>query len=169
MTKKEKLEKMSEKEALKMLNELQEKAMKFDEIFTQKLRNIFIGIPSILENSKRIERARSSIYSRKFDEDEIEPFFKELALGLSELTARCRETIGPYIYLDIRGDVADFLAQEGPWGECMGTYYQLDFLFESHPKITQESLGHPNGYKSIIIALIASLKMFNSILPKLTK
>lgn len=162
MKEKEKSEKMSEEEALKTLNELQEKAMEFDGVCPKKLKCIFKKIPRILEHSKRIGRARSDIYSKEFEKNELKPFLMELALSLSELTAKCRETIGTDAYLDLRGDVADFLAQEGSYGECMGTYYQLDFLFESHPKIIQGSLGHPGGYKSIIFALITSLKMFNS-------
>lgn len=159
---KEKPKKISEAEALTILNELQKKAMGYDGIYFKELRVVFKKISRILIQSKRIQRARSDVYSKKFKENELKPFFKELALNLSELAAECRGSIGTDAYLDLRGDVADFLVQEGPFGECMGTHYQLDFLFESRPKIVQENLGLPSDYKSIIIVLIAILKMFNS-------
>ena len=65
--------------------------------------------------------------------------------------------------------MADFLAREGNWGECMGTVYELDFLFESFPKAKEEGLGlgRPEGYQSIVTALIATFIMFNLIAPTL--
>jgi len=172
MKKKEKPEKMSEKEALKMLNELQKKAMEFNEFQVVKelgLDKIFKDIPEILEQSKRVDRARSDIYSEKFENNNLRPFLKKLALSLSGLTEKYRQAVGIDKYLDIRGDVADFLVQEGPWNECMGTFYQLDFLFESYPIIAETGFGYPHGYKSIVIALITALKMFNYILVKSEK
>jgi len=163
MKKKEKSEKMSEKEALKMLNELQKKAMEFNEFHVVKelgLGHILEEIPEILEQSKRVDRVRSNIYSKKFEDNNLKPFFTKLVLSLSKLTEKCRQTIGINGYLDIRGDVADFLVQENQWNECMGTFNELDFLFESYPEIILEDLGRPHGHRSIIVSLIAALKMF---------
>lgn len=162
-------EKEAEEKAMKQLNELRDQAIKFDGIAPRGLKNAFKKIPRILEQSKRIGKARSEVYSKKFEEAELKPFLSDFVLGLSEVTAKGRETIGVDSYLDLRGEVADYMAKEGGWGECMGTYYQLDFLFESYPKITQDRLGQSGGYQGMVVAVTAGLKMFNSIAQKLKK
>ncbi|MFH1048685.1 MAG: hypothetical protein V1732_03395 [Patescibacteria group bacterium] len=171
MAKKQKVKKMTEEEALKMLDELREKAMSFNGVCPRKLKLIFEEIPQFVAQAKRVGRARSQIYSEGFKEKQVKPFIEELALGLSELTSSYRTLKGTNPYLDVRGDVADFLAREGDWGECMGTFYALDFLFESFPKIKEEGLclGRPEYYQAIVTALIAGFMMFNSIAPDFQK
>ncbi len=178
MKEKEKSEKMPEEEALEMLNELLRKAMKFDGVCSKGLKNAFKKIPRILKKSKRTERIRrkigkagNAIYSEKFEKKDLRPFIDKLALGLSELIAKYRKIMGLNSYLNIRKDAADFLTQESSWDKYMrGVICQLDLLFESYPHIFLKDLEEPpNDYHSIVIVLIVSLKMFNSIAPTLKK
>lgn len=171
MAKKQKVKKVTEEEALKMLDELREKAMSFNGVCSKKLRSIFEEVPQFVAQAKRVGRARSEIYSKEFKEKQVKPFIETLAFGLSELTASYRTLRGINPYLDVRGEVADFLAREGSWGECAGTVYELDFLFESFPWVKKDGLGlgRPEGYQAIVTALIAGFMMFNSIAPDLQK
>ncbi|MFA5392386.1 MAG: hypothetical protein WC306_01680 [Candidatus Paceibacterota bacterium] len=173
MKEKENKREITEIEAEIMIDELLREAKRYSRIyFVKKLISIFKRIPEVLKYLKRIDRARSVVFSR--NREYIRESLNELALNLSILTEeRYIDIVGVEKYLDTRGDVADFLffgkLQLDPSKE---NYYLLDCLFNY--SYTNNKLGKidmlkedPDGlkdYSYMIISSIASLKMFNCIM-----
>ena len=146
-------------ENIKLLNELLEQAKKIDEIASERLNNALEMIPMILKRSEEV--GFGGICLKQFEQEELDPFLTDFAIGLSEATTRIREIIGTEAYLSIRRDVLDYMLEKVHWGECIKNFKQLDFLFESWPDI---STRPPNGYHyEVPIIIIAGLKMFSLI------
>lgn len=167
------LEEEAEERDIKDLYGLFEQAVNWNVVASKHLTDAFNKIPRILEESKRIERTRSDNYSRIFIKKEMEPFLYDFAYGLSQAIQEYRETENHDNYLDIRGEIADYVAIESIWGDNTRPQGKLDFLFESCTKIETKNfgllgLGYYKGmHKEMIVVITAGLKMFNAVAPKL--
>lgn len=165
----EKTEKMSEGEALRMLLSLRAAAIVLSQScsgsFFEELKEVFEEVPEIVTQAKRVEKAKSQVFLERFKEKKLNSFLDKFASGISSLTAQHERSMGINSYLDLRGEVVDFVTK--PFGLLSNPAYQFDFIFE-HYKVMWKNLdsGRPNNYQDLVIMLIAGFRMFNSIAPE---